>query len=349
MLIYIHVPGFYAAVEQADQAWLRDRPVIVGGNPGKGGRVTSASREANAAGVREGMTLADATARCPEVEVRATRLPRYREVSAEIRALFQDLVERLEPAALDGMYLKPPSPSDPLELAAVLCVRLQAEFSLRAVAGVAPTKFVSQLAARRAGPGGVKQVLPAQVARFLRDLPVDEIWGLGPSTAEKLAARGITTMGELRDHPADELREIVGRQASVFRELARGEDHGQLRPSTPLKSLSSERTLDPPTSDLRLLGENLSGLAVRLEERLRRERRAACTVTLGVRFSDGDDVTRTLTRVDAMSARAELHEVALELLSRTRAGEREVRGLRLRTTKLAPLESADEPRQLRLF
>ena len=86
-----------------------------------------------------------------------------------------------------------------------------------------------------------------------------------------------------------------------------------------------------------------------LEEQLRRERRSARTLTLGVRFSDGQEVTRTRTRVDAISTRAELHEGALELLARSRAGEREVRGLRLRAAKLTRLESDSEPRQLRLF
>lgn len=349
MLIFIHVPGFYAAVEQADEVGLRDRPVVVGGDPGKGGRVTSASREASRAGVEPGMTLAEATRVCPQAELRPTRLPRYREVSAEMRALLRGICERIEPAALDGAYLDPAPGQEPLELAAVLCVRLQAELSLRAVAGVAPTKFVSQLAARHAGPGGVKRVARDEVARFLRDLPVTEIWGLGPSTAERLRAHGVSTMGELRDWPVERLRELVGRQAGPFRALARGDDQGALRPSTPLKSLSREKTLDPPTADLRLLGESLAELSASLEERLLRERRAACTLTLGVRYADGEEVSRTLTREDPIATRSELQEVSLALLTRTQAGERAVRGLRLRAANLDCLEGDREARQLRLF
>lgn len=349
MLIYVHVPGFYAAVEQADDARLRDLPVVVGGDPGKGGRVTSASREAASAGVREGMTLAEAEAACPDLELRPTRLPRYREVSAEIRSLLQATCERLEPAGLDGVYLEPPVGQDPLELAAVLCVRLQAELSIRAVAGVGPGRFVAQLAAHHAGPGGVRLVSRPETERFLRDLPVTELWGLGPSTAKRLAAEGIETIGALREVPLEDLRRWVGRQANSFRELARGEDHAPLRPTRPLKSLSREKTLDPPTRDLRLLGENLAELSAKLEERLQRERRSACTVTLGVRYADGEEVSRTLTRDEALSTRAELHDVSLGLLARTQAGEREVRGLRLRAAGLDRLEPDREPRQLRLF
>ena len=349
MVIFIHVPRFYAAVEQAGEPRLRDCALVVGGDPGKGGTVISASVEAGEAGVEPGMTLADAARVCPGLELRPTRLPRYREVSAEIRASLRNVTERIEPLALDGVYLEPPGGSEPIEIAAVVCVRLQAELSLRAVAGVGPTKFVAWLAAHHTGPAGVKQVKPPDVARFLRDLPVTEIWGLGPATAERLAAREISTMGELRDCPLDELRELVGRQAGPFRELARGEDRAPLRPSTPLKSLSREKTLGEPTGDLRVLGENLLELSGSLEERLVRERRSALTVTLGVRFVDGDEVTRTLTRRDSISNQSELHEVALELLGRTGVGERDVRALRLRATKLARAEGETAPRQLRLF
>lgn len=349
MLIFIRVPRFYAAVEQADELRLRDLPVAVGGDPGKGGSVISASVEAAEAGVEPGMTLADASRACPGLELRATRLPRYREVSAEIRATLRSVSERIEPRALDGVYLEPPRGSEPIEIAAVVCVRLQAELSLQAVAGVGPSKFVSWLAAQHAGPGGVKQVRPSEVGRFLRDLAVTEIWGLGPATAERLAARGISTMGELRDCPLEELREAVGRQAGPFRALARGEDREPLRPSTPLKSLSREKTLDEPTGDLSVLGEHLFELSGSLEERLVRERRSALTVTLGVRFVDGDERTRTLTRRDSISSQRELHEVALELLGRAGVGERDVRAVRLRAANLARAEAEAAPRQLRLF
>jgi DNA polymerase-4 len=349
MLIFIHVPRFYAAVEQADELRLRDLPVAVGGDPGKGGSVISASAEAAAAGVEPGMRLSDASRVCPGLELRATRLPRYREVSAEIHATLRNVTERMEPLALDGVYLEPPRNSEPIEIAAVVCVRLQAELSLRAVAGIGPSKFVAWLAARHAGPGGVKQVKPPEVPRFLRDLPVTEIWGLGPATAARLAASGVSTMGELRDCPLDELRDAVGRQAGPFRELARGEDHEPLRPSTPVKSVSREKTLDEPTGDLRALGEHLLELSGGLEERLNRERRSALTVTLGVRFVDGDDRTRTLTRREAISSQNELHEVALELLGRVGAGERDVRAVRLRAANLTRAGNETEPRQLRLF
>jgi DNA polymerase-4 len=349
MLIFIYIPGFYAAVEQGDEPELRGRPVAVGGHPEKGGAVISASREAIEHGIESGSTLESALERCPDLQLRPTRLPRYREVSAEMRAILRNVSERIEPLGLDGTYLEPPSDREPLRVAAQICVRVQAELAIRAVAGVAPTRFVANLAARRAGAAGVRQVAAAEVREFLRGLPLFEVWGLGPSTADKLRAQGITTIGHLQDRSLDELRTLVGRPAAQFRELALGQDYSPLRPSKPQQSLSREKTLEEPTADLRALADLLLDLSSRLEEMLTRERRVGRTVTLGVRYDDGEEVTRTLTRADVISKQAELHEIALELLGRTSAGVRAVGRLSLRIARLRRAEDEGLPRQLRLF
>ena len=156
---------------------------------GGSGRIVSAgaSREARARGVEEGMEMRRALELCPDAILRPTRLKHYRERVAELRELLRADCERLEELGLDGTFLELASPADGLAHAAELCVRLQAEFGLPAVAGIAPTRFVAVLAARHAGPGGIRRVNEAEVEAFLAPFPVDEIWGLGPATAQRLA------------------------------------------------------------------------------------------------------------------------------------------------------------------
>ncbi len=349
MIIFVHVPGFYAAVEAADRAGEPGRPIIVGGDPRKGGTVTSASPEARAFGVVEGMDLREAQARCPEADLRPTRLRRYREVAAELRAILRSASASIESVGLEGAYLQPPPGSDPVSVAAELCVRIHGEVGLRAVAGIGPIRFVAHLAARHAGPEGIRQIPPERVPGFLAPFPVSEIWGLGPATEEKLAEHGLATIGELRGVPLEKLEAIVGRAAGAFLALARAEDRAPLRPSPPVKSLSRETTLAAPSGDLRTLGEDISGLAARVEEMLTRERRAARTVSLGVHYIDGEASTRTQTVPEPLSRQGEIAEVALQLLARTQAGVRKIRRLRLQVTNLCRPESEAQPRQLRLF
>ena len=350
MIIFVQVPDFYAAVEQADQPAEGGRPVVVGGDPQKGGTVTSAGPAARRAGVVPGMTSREALELCPDAELRPTRLRRYREVAAELRAILRGASDRLEAEGLEHTYLEAPEGRDPLALAAELCVQIKAETGLRAVAGLGPTRFVAHLAGRHAGPEGVRLVTEEKLRGFLADFPVTEIWGLGPVTAEKLADAGARTIGDLQALPLAELEAAVGnRNAASFRELALGGDRRPLRPLAPIKSLSRETTLEAPSGDLRSLGEDIGRLALRVGELLQRERRAARTVSVAVSFIDGERMTRTQTLEVPVSRSPEIAEVALQLLGRTQAGVRQVRRLRLQVSNLCRPETPREPRQLRLF
>ncbi|MCE2392413.1 MAG: DNA polymerase IV [Proteobacteria bacterium] len=348
-ILFVKLSSFYAAVEQADQPALKGVPLIVGGDPGKRGSVTSASPEALAAGVRPGMETAEALKLCPGAQVRPTRLKRYREVASEVRELVRTVTDRFLEFDLEGTFIESPPEADPLQLAAELCVRVQAEHGVHAVAGIAPTRFAAYLAAEEPGPGGIQQVRPEDLQGFLGRARVTELWGLGPSTAERLAAVGVERVAELREMPFEDLREIAGRNAQSFLDLARGLPEEPIRPMPRAKSLSRERTLERPSSDLRWLAEGLFELAAQLEGVLSRERRVARTVSLGLGFADGTQVSRTQTGAVDLAERDDIGEVAVQLLERTPAGARPVRRLRLRLSGLGRAESGEGQRQLRLF
>ena len=349
MIIFILVPGLYAAVEQADNPALRGRPVVVGADPAKRGTVTSASREARARGVGDGMEMRRALELCPDAAVRPTRLERYREVAAELRALLRAETDRIEELGLDGTFLELPGAVEPVARAAELCVRVQAELGISAVGGIAPTRFVAFLAARHAGPGGIRMVGEGEVRPFLAPFAVTEIWGLGPATAAKLAARGVHTIATLAAVDLATLTGVVGRGASAILEYARGEDKEPLRPKPRARSLSQERTLDEPAIDVRTLGELLDTLAERLERALARERRAARNVKLALDFVDGTAVTRSVALPEPSAERAAFAQAAQALLSRTQAGARPVRRVRLALAGLVRADSPADARQLRLF
>jgi DNA polymerase-4 len=349
MIVFIFVPGLYAAVEQSDDPSLRGRPVIVGGDPAKRGRVTSASREARARGVEEGMETRRALELCPDAVLRRTRVKRYRELVAELRELLRAESERLEDLGLDGTLVQLAAGVDPLARAAELCVRLQAELGVAAVAGIGPTRFVAVQAARHAGAGGIRRVRDDEVASFLGGLPVRELWGLGPATEQKLAERGVRTIGELRALDAETLGEIAGARAAGFLEYAQGKDRASLPPKPRSRTLSQEQTLDEPSVDLRALAERIERLAERLAHALARERRDARTVSLSLSFLDGTQSSRTQTLDAPTGDAARLAEAGQALLLRTQAGARAVRRLRLALGGLERAASRETPRQLRLF
>ncbi len=336
-------------MEQADQPQLRGRPVVVGGDPRKRGTVTSASAEARALGVAAGMPVAEALARCPGAALLATRLRRYREVAGELRAILRGATERIEEDGLDSTYLEAPAREDPVAFAAALVVRVQSALGIGAVAGIGPTRFVAQLAGLDPGPAGIRVIAQERAREFLAPLPVTSLWGLGPTTAEKLAAAGIRSIGELAARSRDELEALVGRSAPSFLALARAEESAALRPSPRARSFSQETTFVDASLDLRQLGERILELAGRLEQVLERERRAARTVNLVLRYVDDTQVARTRTLAEPVHTQSALRDVALELLARTHAGARRVRRIRLQVTALSARRPGEDRRQLRLF
>jgi DNA polymerase IV len=349
VIVFLTIPSFYAAVEQVDGGEL-DRPLIVGGDPAKGATVISANAEARARGVRDDMTVQEALALCPDAILRPTRLSRYRAVAADLRVLLRDFSERVEAAGLDGTYFEPSASEDALQIAAMVCVRVKAELGLDAVAGIGPTRFVAYLAAKHPTEAGLRHVSREEVNEFLGSLPVTEIWGLGPATAEKLAQHGITRIIDLQKREPGELAAIVGRRNAIgFLELARGQDRKSVSANPPAKSLSRERTLEEPSGDVRVLGEQLGALAEALEGMLERERRAARTVSLGLAYADGERATRTLTRDTPVVHQNEILELGLELLARTQVGLRSARKLSLKVSNLCRRDAVVDPRQLRLF
>ncbi len=349
MLAFVHVPGFYAAVETADGRGDATVPLIVGGDPRKRGTVVSVNALAFAAGAIPGMDVSDALRRCPDARVLPTRMARYREAAADMRAVLRGITDRLEPSGVDGTYLDLSAEADAISMAATCCVRVQADLGFAAVAGMGPTRFIAYLAAENPGPGGIRAIAVAEARSFLSGWPLTAIWGLGPATAAKLEDQGLTTIGDLQEISLEALQEIVGRNAKLFHALATAYADEGIQPRPQAKSLSQERTLREPVSDLGILGEGLSDLAGGLEKALRRENRATRRLTLGLRFVDGQEASRTETFIDAIQSQTEVTEVGLRLLGRTQVVAREVRRMRLRATQLSRPEETRQPRQLRLF
>jgi DNA polymerase IV len=345
----LRFPDVYAAIEQRDAPEHAGRPLIVGGDPAKGGTVLSASPQARALGIETGMEVARAQQQCPALLRRATNLPRYREVIEAIRARVRDAHERSEPIGLEGCYVDHGTDARAEQRTAELAARIRAEQRISVQAGLGPSCFVAYLAACAAGAEqGVRAIAPAAALDFLGGHPVTVLWGLGPSAAEKLAQHGVRTIAQLRELGAPALEEIVGaRNALTFLAHARGADRSTIPPRERRKSLSRERTLRPPQLDRRALDEEIAGLARDLEELLERERAEARTVRLDLTHADGEHVTRSSTS-GWLRRHDEIAEAARDLLERTHAGLRPVLKLRL---QLARLRAAPEPspRQLRLF
>jgi DNA polymerase-4 len=346
-ILHIDMDAFYASVEQRDNPELRGKPLVVGGQPSQRGVVAAASYEARAFGVRSAMSMAKAVRLCPSLVIVPPDFSKYRAASNRIFGIFREVTSLVEPLSLDEAYLDVTENSwrEPLatNVAKRLKQRIRQETGLTASAGVAPNKFLAKIASGWKKPDGLTVIPPDRVEPFLRQLPVDALWGVGPVTAGKLRARGVHQLVDVRAVDERVLREAVGSMAEWLRQLASGIDDRPVEPHRAVKSSGSENTYAQDLTDLETIRQEVAQMADHAVEWLARRKVLARTVTIKVRYADFTTVTRSHT-ADPTRDRADLSARAVALLDRTAAGSRPVRLLGVSVHNLcAGSEQASTP------
>lgn len=350
--MHVDMDAFYASVEQRDAPELRGQPVIVAGSATGRGVVAAASYEARKFGVRSAMPTRTALRLCPGAIRVPPRHEHYASVSREIRAVFHEFTDLVEPLALDEAFLDLTAYCEERELTMDVVARslkeaIRARVGLTASAGAAPCKFVAKVASDLRKPDGLVVVKPNQVKRFLEPLPVERIWGVGPVTARRFHELGLTTIGQVAACEPAFLEGRFGRAGHEFWQLAHGIDDRPVEPHRDTKSVSAETTFAVDQDLLEPVLTTLAGQAAEVSERLHAHRWTARTVVLKLRYGDFSTVTRSLTPGRPVSETEEIFALASRLLvERT---EFPTRAVRLVGVGVSGLLEPDTPVQLELF
>jgi DNA polymerase IV len=317
-IIHIDMDAFYASVEQRDEPSLKGKPVIVGW-PGERSVVCAASYEARKFGIHSAMPATRARRLCPEAVFIHPNFDKYRTVSQQIRAIFERHTPLVEPLSLDEAYLDVTTELTGIptatEAAEMIRREIRGETDLTASAGVAPNKFLAKIASDWKKPDGLFVIKPHQVERFLTDLPVRKIPGVGKATEKVMTEIGVATVGDLRRFEAEELIARFGKWGTRLWQLARGIDESPVEPSRPRKSWSSENTfgtditLDEVAAFLRTESQKLWET---LEKRSMRGR----TITVKLRTNKFETATRQLTPPHPPESGDDIARIAVELLGR---------------------------------
>ncbi len=294
-IIHIDMDAFYASVEQRDNPELKGKPVAVGG--GHRGVVAAASYEARKFGVRSAMPSVTAKRRCPDLIFVKPRFDVYRAVSQQIRAIFADYTDLIEPLSLDEAYLDVTEGRRGLGSARAIAeeirARINAETGLTASAGVSYCKFIAKLASDHNKPDGICVIPPHKGAAFVATLPVKRFHGVGPVTAAKMEKLGIMTGADLAAWPIEQLEATFGSSGRWYWRIARGIDEREVKPDRPYKSVSAERTFDVDYVEAEDLRRELGRVAGYAWQRVERSEVRGRTVTLKVKFADFSLITRS--------------------------------------------------------
>lgn len=311
--------AFYASVEVIKDPSLEGKPVIVGGQGGRG-VVTSASYEARAFGVGSAMPMVRARRLCPQAVFLPNDFPAYLDHSQQIREVFSSFTPLVEPLSLDEAFLDVSGSvrlfGDPVSIARSIKARIGA-LGLRCTVGVAPNKFLAKLASARGKPDGLLVVPSDGVLEFLHPLPVSALWGVGEQTALVLERLGLRTVGDLAAMSPKVLARAVGESlGSHLHELARGIDERPVVPHEPAKSVGSEETFSHDLDDVGEIKREILRLADRTAGRLRSHGLCGRTVTLKIRFANFKTITRSKTLDIEVDTTPALYDVAEGLFDR---------------------------------
>ena len=316
-IIHVDMDAFYASVEQLDNHDLRGKPVAVGGSE-KRGVVSAASYEARKFGVKSAMSGYLARQNCPNIIFVKPRFHRYKEVSLQIRKIFLDYTDMVEPLSLDEAYLdvtmnKKGNPSATL-IAREIRQRIFNEIGLTASAGISINKFVAKIASDYNKPNGQKTVNPEEVVQFLEDLEIRKFYGVGKVTADKMYKLGVFTGKDLKSKSLEFLESHFGKSGKHYYYVVRGIHNSAVKAERIPKSVGAERTFSENLSSEIFMLERLDHIARELEGRLKKSEIAGKTITLKIKYSDFTLQTRSKTLPYFVADKNLILETAKELL-----------------------------------
>jgi nucleotidyltransferase/DNA polymerase involved in DNA repair len=348
--------AFYTSVEQRDHPEYRGKPVVVGADP-KGGRgrgvVAAASYEARRFGVRSAMPISRAWRACSHAIYLRGDMEKYQEVSHRIMEVLESYTGLVEPVSIDEAFCDVSAiclPERGRALASEIKEAIWNHQQLRASIGVAPNKFLAKIASDLEKPDGLTVVLPGEELDFLRDLPIERLWGVGPKTAEPLRRAGFRRISDLWGLTTSDPRlaaiGLSGKIGEHLLSLAQGIDDRPVEPHHDPKSIGHETTFEEDTDDPEKLRKTLLSLSDAVAVRLRKHGLEGKTVTLKFRDETFTTETRAHTLSQPVADGASIFEAALHLLDRVRwKGKR----VRLLGVSVSSFSQVGEARQLSLF
>ncbi len=321
ILAHLDLDAFFAAVEELENPELRDRPLVVGGDPRSRGVVSTANYAARRYGIHSAMSAAEALRRCPTAVFLRPRHALYRQYSRVVWDTIAEMVPRLERTGIDEGYLDLGTVVSDFTRARAVASAIQTAVrgrtSLTCSLGVGTSKVVCKIASDRRKPGGITVVPPGTEAQFLAPLAIRLLPGVGPRAEERLRRGGIETIGSLAALDDATLRTLVpGSLGPLLRDRARGIDSRDLELELEPVSISAEDTFPRDVTDRERLHEEVRRLAQLVAERLSSSGLSGRTVTAKLRYSDFSIRTRSTTLPSAIDEPGVIGDVACGLLDR---------------------------------
>lgn len=348
--------AFFASVEQRDHAEWRGKPLVVGGPPNSRGVVCAASYEARKYGVKSAMSCYRAYQLCPNAIFTPPRFEVYRLISKQIREIFLEYTDLVEPLSLDEAYLDVTVNKLGIQHASVIAKeirrRVYEKTGLTCSAGVAENKLLAKIASEQNKPNGLFVILPNDSHNYLADLKLSKFHGIGKITFEKMQSFGWEFGRDLLKIKEEELIKHFGKMGRRYFEMVRGIDDRPVESSREAKSIAVETTFEKDSDDFDSLLLVLENLAIELSNRINKRDRMGKTLTIKVKYADFTLKSRSVTSESFLYLAKDIADQSSNLFrnfwSENVSSSKKVRLLGISLSNLNHLMATDDG-QLSLF
>ena len=346
-IIHVDMDAFFASVEQLDNPDLKGRPIAVGHDAPRS-VVSTASYEARKFGVHSAQPMSQAKRRCAQLVIVEPHFARYREVSEQVHEIFHRYTDIVEPISVDEAFLDVTENKKGITLAMDIAKEIRQaiwdELHLTASAGVSCNKLVAKIASDFRKPNGLTVVHPQRIQAFLQHLPVENLWGVGPKTKQKMYDLMVHTCGQLREVPLEILKLEFGKMGQVFYDFARGIDNRPVVTDWIRKSVGCEATFESDISKPSAAIIVLYQAVIELVQRIAKCGFEGRTLTLKVKYADFTQVTRSLTQNKVLRDKDDILPLAKQLLAKVDFKEHPFRLLGLSVSR-SDNDHTEAPRQ----
>ena len=297
-IIHIDMDAFFASVEQLDNPDLKGKAIVVGSASDRG-VIAAASYEARKFGVRSAMSSVVAKKLCPHLIFVKHNFKRYQEISKQIRDVFFEYTDLVEPLSLDEAYLDVTTNKLGIDSASLIAEEIRKKITLKtgltASAGISINKFVAKIASDYNKPNGQKTVPPKDVLDFLEVLDIKKFYGVGKVTQKKMYSLGIYTGNDLKSKSIEYLTEHFKKSGLHYFNIVRGIHNSEVKAERTRKSIGAERTFLKNLASEIYLENKIEELAKEINRRLTKNKVAGKTITLKIKYSDFTTQTRSKT------------------------------------------------------
>ncbi|MEP3233942.1 MAG: DNA polymerase IV [Hyphomicrobiales bacterium] len=342
-IAHIDCDAFYASVEKRDNPELIDKPLIIGG--GRRGVVSTACYIARINGVHSAQPMFKALEACPDAVVLPPNMEKYSRVGHQIREEMLSLTPLVEPISIDEAFLDLSGTerlhnASPAETLNAFAKHIQETIGITISIGLSFNKFLAKIASDFEKPRGFSVIGKEEALSFLEDKPVSMIWGVGKAFQKKLAADGITTIGQLQQMEETDLAKSYGVMGLRIAQLSKANDSRIVSPSRKTKSISSETTFNNDISSFDDLSRSLRALSEKVSAQLKKKQFSGHTVVLKLKTADFQTRTRNRKLTDPTQLADRIFRTSYDLLKKETDGTK-FRLIGVGVSDLYPADIAD--------